>query len=363
MRTITLFLVILLVSACARQQSSFDAGMVVSLTGNYSPLLESARNGALLAAEEINMREGREVNLVVRDDNSRGEVTLEMVQGLIEEGIDYLIMATTSGAYLEAADYINSKNVLVLSGTVSSDELKGLDDNLIRLTVNISLYADHLADYAIRQQIKSATIVYDENNRSYADTMATAFTAEISEKIPAIRIQQVGFDSRVKPSYIDIARKIREQASDCVLLIASPFDTAYICQHIDEFDQLLLLSPWGVSRELIENGGRSVEGVVTYLEKGFLGDDPEYSRFVGNYRERFNEEPTYQSMVNYDAVYLLSGAIKSSGPDRPRDVFGFILEEGRFSGVNTDYIFDEYGDCSFELYPYTVRNGSFVRIE
>lgn len=249
----------------------------------------SARNGILLALEEINMRKGREVNFVVRDDNSRGEVTPGMVQGLVEGGIDYLIMATTSGAYLEAVDYINSTDVLVLYGTASSDELKGLDDNLICLTVNISLYADHLADYAIRQPIKIATIVYDENNRSYTDTMATAFSAEISEKIPAIQIQQFGFDSRVKPSCIDIAMKIRDQASDCVLLIASPFDTAYICQDIDDFDQLLLLSPGGVSRELIENGGRSVEGVVTFLEKGFLGDDPEYSRFVGKYRERFNE--------------------------------------------------------------------------
>ena len=364
MRKILLILSVALFSAACSDPEVIDLGLVVSLTGNYSPLLTTARNGALLAVEQINESDRRlNFNLMTEDDESFADVTESKVNKLLGQDPDFLMMSVTSGNYARVDSLLMEQEILVLSPTVSSDLFSERDDNLIRMTPDISSYALYLTNYAIENGSRRVVIIYDENNMSYADFIKKTYyeTLDASGRRP--ETHEIGFNSLESPLFNEIGRKTSGFLPDAVLIIASAFDAALICQHFHGEDYLKLLAPWAFSEELIKNGGPDVEGVVAFINDESGRSEEEYEAFVSAYRSRFRSEPSYQSLTNYETVLFLYELLKSSKERSAAAVKAAAIESGGYRGISLRYELDEFGDCSHPLLPYTVRDGEIVRLE
>jgi len=338
---------------------SVDIGVVASSTGRYAPLLDTGRKGAILAAEDWNRTSSLDIRLHVANDESDPALTRDKIEELYNQGIRLFILSITSGAYGEAQDFVNNHDILVLTPTVSSDNYSRQEDNMLRLVSTASSFGQALGRYAALKAKDQVVLIYDENNLSYSQNMGGAFLKEI----PATKtITQFSFNGGGNPSFTQLAQEVAKVNPDTIMIIASPFDTALICQRLETQDKLTLISPWGASGDIMENGGQAVEGVLFYLEQSHESD-PKYLEFKERYFNRFGTEMTYQSIRHFDALNLIARGISETKSTDPQVLKEFIIDTQEIRGLVETYYMDPFGDTTMELTLHQIREGEMVIIE
>lgn len=111
-------------------------GYVSCLTGKFSALSGSGRDGAVLAVEHVNARggvAGRRLELVVVDDGFNPETAGEAVKSLHAMGASAVIGPFASAMAQPMLDAATRAGALLVSPTVATDDLTGKDDLFIRL--------------------------------------------------------------------------------------------------------------------------------------------------------------------------------------------------------------------------------------
>ena len=110
--------------------------------------------------------------------------------------------------------------------------------------------------------------------------------------------------------------------------------------------------------QLVELGGKAVEG--TYYSTYFSADNtaPEVRDFVRRYQARWNgEKPEAVSALGYDAVRLIAAAITQVGTTEAPKLRDAIATTKNFPGVTGRTTIDEKRNSSKAAVMITVRNG------
>ncbi|WP_169714826.1 ABC transporter substrate-binding protein [Spirochaeta cellobiosiphila] len=352
-----LFYFVLTITLSSCSQEVLNIGYLGSLTGKYGTIMIPNKNGAILAVEELNARGKDKVNLIVADNQSQVDLTIEAMEELHNKGCQTIILATSSEAYSYSEKYMDEHNILVISPVISSDEFSNKDDNFFRLTNGTSRYGEVLGQYIEDQNYQYLTIVRNINNLSYSNMLIKGF--DIYDDID---INIINFDSFKETSYKKIATQIIDSKPQIILLITVPFDAAMICQQLYQHDIPILLSSFAVTQDLIQNGGRAVEDTVFFLEQAFE-DDTDYLQFKDKYYNRFGSEATYQSLKSYDAVNILYSAYKSAKSPDIEAIKAELLEGKNLKGYISEYHFNQFGDYDSVLIPHTIKNGKIVKLD
>ena len=147
--------------------------------------------------------------------------------------------------------------------------------------------------------------------------------------------------------------------------IASALDTALFSQNLKKIKQGIKLfsSSWAISRELIESGGRAVEGLLFYIPFTYGDKNPKAAGFEQRYSFRFDAAPTYAAMFNYEAVRMLADALRENPSAPVSDVKKAIIEKMVHDGVQFDFSIDADGDALRELFLYTIKNKAFSELQ
>ena len=98
-------------------------GVSVDLSGPSSDLGIALRNGAQLAMEEINNSggiNGREIQLVIKDDQGDPNTALQADQDLIDQEVVAIVGHSTSQQTASVLDLINQNDVLLIGPAASS---------------------------------------------------------------------------------------------------------------------------------------------------------------------------------------------------------------------------------------------------
>lgn len=322
-------------------------GFVGCLTGRLSDLGLSGRNGALLATEEANAEggvDGRPVELIVRDDRHDPKTALRVDRELIDAGVAAIIGHMTSTISIAVQPLINEARVVMLSPTTSTDELVGRDDQFLRVIETSTAEADHLAGHATRvlglQRIRPAVDLSNANyTRMYAERFGRALQMNGARLLPTIE-----FHTGQVASYGALATGLLESSPDGLLIVSSALDAAMICQQVRKQDRQIpiLVAGWAHTPEFIQQGGRSVEGVLFSQTFDPEGRQPAYLAFHERYLERFSREPDFAALLSYEAATLIVGALRESGdPARLKEI---LLGRPRIAGLQGDFHFDRFGD-------------------
>jgi len=123
-------------------------GFVGGSSGRVADLGISGRDGAILAVEQQNLAggiNGREIRLIIRDDQHNPETAAKVDNELIDEGVLAIIGHMTSDMSMVGVKVANERGVLMLSPTTATDELSGMDDNFFRINASISVLSRQLA--------------------------------------------------------------------------------------------------------------------------------------------------------------------------------------------------------------------------
>jgi branched-chain amino acid transport system substrate-binding protein len=262
----------------------------------------------------------------------------------------------------EAALPVAARTELVMiSPTASATTLAGRDDPLFRLASTGQDYARASAQFfAVTLGLRRIAVIYDIRNRTFSEDMQREFQTAFSALGGAVTLA-LPFVSTTDVHFADLIQTLLHSQPQGVLLVTNTLDTIRLCQQLRKPapNLPLMATVWAATEELVELGGRDVEGL--YLAQLFDREDttPRYQAFRAAYQQRFHQEPGFVSLAAYDAVNVALDALDRRATGQSlKDA----LLQGSFTGVQQAIRFDRFGDASRQSRIAVIRQGQFVML-
>lgn len=365
-RTIIIFITILALTSLALLNCSpkqpVRLGFIGSMSGHYADFGVTGRNGALLAVEQRNQKggiRGRQVELLIGDDGQNREQAIAAAHQLISEKIEVLIGPLTSAMTQAVLPVTTAANLIMVSPTSTAMEFVKKDDLLLRLASTSREYAQIAANFYYKQLgLRRIAIIYDLRNQIFAESTRDEFTAAFKQWGGVITVT-LPFASESETQFANLVQALLETDPDGIFMITGTTDTVRISQQVRKRVPALplLATVWASTEQLIELGGRDVEGI--YLPQMFNRYDPSprYQAFRNAYERRFQQQPGFVSLAAYDAANVVMDALEQRAMG---EVLKRALLQGSFDGAQEKIIFDQYGDAQRRAFVTVIRQGKFL---
>ena len=340
-------------------------GFLADLTGRMSHVGNSGRRGFQIAIDEINSNggiNGRTIIPIFRDTENKEEKCIQETRHLIEEDVDIIIGPFLSSMAQPAINTSAGKSTLLLSATVSSDNLTGLDDNFLRIATEASTHGALIAETAFCRGDSSMVFVLDMKNKAFTEAVAKGFES-VAKKHGMNILEILSFSDK---SEIDsIAKVIIDLSPDGVVFASSGIDAAAISQQLakNSYSTHLYGSMWTKVSNVNTYGGKSVENMVLI--------DSYRDSIVSKKEETFNstlwtkhkQHSNFASKNSYDAVMFFAKAAKRIKNLEYETLKKEMLSIKNFQGLTDNYHLDEFGDVVREKSLFIIKNGKYEPID
>lgn len=340
-------------------------GFIGGLSDRNSDVGQSGNNGVVLAVEQINRAggiRGRQVELISRDDAQNPATAEKSARELAAAKVDAVIGPFTSGVAAAVVPVLAQSQTLAISPTLTSMAFYGKDDNLVRINRSTR---DNAGDYARvlydRGQHRIA-VAYDVRNRnftgSWLEEFRRAFTA-IGGTVSA----EVPYESSPDVDFGAVVEAMLKSRPDGLFYISGAIDVARLAQHSRRLAPSLPIgaSEWAASEQLIELGGKVVEGLNIVLNYDRNDDSARFREFREAYFRRFQKNPGYSSVSAYDAALVLFAALEKRAEGET--VKAAVLKYGPYQGLQQQISFDATGDTQRKVFFTEIRDGRFVALK
>lgn len=357
----------IVLQGCKQKNDAIKIGVVGTMSGIDSDLSVSGRRGVELAVDEINEAgglNGREIELVIKDDKNDSTTALQVDREFISEDIPVVIGHYTSGMIINSMDYLKNGKILFLSPTISADSLSNLDDNFIRFIATTREQTIILADTAKKNHHKQFAVIYNAENKGFNDAFYQNFR-NLLEKNNGEVILTKTYTSSVNVNYSSLAKDLAGSKAEAILLIASAADNAQIAQQLRKIGSTAqIYAPlWSNTVDLIVKGGSAVEGMLIVGAIDNNGKATEFVKFKEKYFEKYGENVTFSAVYSYEAATSLFLAMKM-GPDlKPSTIKSNLISIKNFKGLDGSYQIDKFGDNIRKYMMFRVEGGQLRRVD
>jgi len=344
-----------------KKDEEIKIGFVAGLSGKYSALGISIRDGFTLAFDEIHYKiNGKKVKIIQKDDKQDPIQAKKVITSLVDDGIKIIVGNSTSSMTAISLPIVNKqKNVLLFSATASSGDFTKKDDNFIRLQVeqNEKRYTA-LHKYIQKQKYKDIFFIYDSKNMSYAKGFLSFFQDMIIESGGKFT-DKIDLNS----PYEKIITKLNASKHDLILIVGNSVDTANIIQYIKlhNIKSKILATGWAKTIDFIKNGGKAVEGVLFSTGYDDNSKDKAFLNFVKNFKKKYKKQPSVFSAQGYELAQILIENLRISTDEST--LKERILKRKKYNGLQGDIIFDKYGDVYRKYFMVEIRNAKYEKLD
>ena len=151
-------------TSCGREEP-IRIGFIAGLSGRVADLGVAGRNGVILAIDQKNAQggiKGRNLELIVRDDQQNPDTAQRMVKELLDLKVDLIIGPMTSSMAMATVSLVNDSKIYMVSPTASTTALSNKDDHLLRVISSTNAYAIKSALYQFDNLgRRKAVVIYD----------------------------------------------------------------------------------------------------------------------------------------------------------------------------------------------------------
>lgn len=365
LRVIYFILISSLLYSCSND-TKIRIGYIAGLTGRHSELGIGVRNGVLLAIDTLNQSggvNGRQLEVITRDDQDDPEQAALAIQELISLKVPVIIGPLLSKMAKATLNTIKNQNVLVISPTISTDLISNINDNFLRLISEGSYQGESIAAAVIKTDFNRLAVVYDAANSEYTKPIYDIFTKRMKEAGKEVIYVNDLTDGQ-ENNLAKVASEIVEAGCNGLFIITSGIDAAELCQQVRKHDKQIQFygASWVKTGQVIEIGGRSVEGMIlsTIFERTEKSAD--FEEFATKLKYMFKSEPNFSSVYAYEAVMVMAEGMKLSGSFDARKIQAAILKKGEFKGLEENFRIDQYGDAFRSKSLVQIQDGRYVRI-
>jgi branched-chain amino acid transport system substrate-binding protein len=302
-------------AACKRDANTIRIGGIFPLSGNVAVYGIEARNGILLAIDEINASggiDGKNFELIFEDDEGNPEKSVNAYNKLTTRNKAKIIIGSlTSGCTIAITSKAQAQKVVLVAPAATAEAVTDAGDFIFRAcfidpfqgTVGGIFSANELG-------AKQAAVLYDNGNDysvGLKDNFIAAFrqqggtivanesymTGDVDFNAQITKIKAANPDLVYLPDYYNtvalIAKQLRAQGINTPIVGADGWDG------------------------LTENAGDEV--LNGYYSNHYAADstDPKVQNFVKSYQAKFGTIPVSFAALGYDSMYLIRDAIAAAG--------------------------------------------------
>ncbi len=349
-------------AACTRQPDTIKLGHYGSLTGKEAAFGVATRKGVLLAIEEINLKGGvlgHPLEYLVEDVQSKAGESATAVKKLISrDKVVAVIGANASANSLEAAPICQNAKTPMMAISSTNPRVTEVGDYIFRICFIDPFQGAVLGKFAHdslhAKRVALLTAVNSPYSVGLSDVLRQDFTARGGEIVAEQKYAEGDKDFRAQLTAIRTAKP------DVIAATGFYSEAALICIQARALglDVPIIGGDGWEAPQLIELGGKAVEG--TYYSTYFSAENnaPEVRSFVERYRARWGGEvPEAVSALGYDAVYLIVQAMKKIGTTDGPKLRDAIAATKNFPGVTGQTTIDEKRNSTKAAVMLAVKNG------
>jgi branched-chain amino acid transport system substrate-binding protein len=355
-------------TGAALAQDTIKVGEFASLTGKEAAFGQSSHKGTLLAVEELNATGGvlgKQVELITEDNQSKQGESATIVKKLISrDEVIALLGEVASGRSLEAAPIAQNYKIPMISPSSTNPRVTEMGSYIFRVcfidpfqgTAMAKFAKDslHLKKVALLTSVSSP---YSVGLAKYFKETFAAIGGEItieqkySEgdkdfKAQLTAIKAAGVDGIFVPGYYTEAALISKQAREL------------------ELNFPIFGGDGWEAPQLIEIGGKAMEGTYYSTHYSPENSSPAVQNFVKKFRARFaGETPDAMAALGYDSAMVLADAIKRAGTTEHTELRKAIAATKDYEGVTGKTTIDAHRNATKAAVVITVKDGQFKFVE
>ena len=341
-----IIVVLALAFSCSRKpetaeqpnRTTIKIGYFGDLTGPTYNFGQSAMNGVLMAAAQINQYGGinnRQIDVVIYDDRGSAEEAARLAGKLIDQDkVVAIIAGGVSGNSRAAAPKAQSSHIPLISPSSTDPAVTQSGDYIFRACFVDSFQGEVMASFAAEKlKVKKAAILFDINSsygRGLTEFFETSFRKLGGEIVNKQSYTQGDSDFKGQLSSIKAAEP------DVIYIPGYYLEVALIAKQARALglNQPLLGGDGWDAPELWQLGGDALNG--SYISTHYSPDDPspKIQEFVHEYKQRYqNLVPDAHAALAYDAALLLFDAIKRAGTTDGPQLRDALAHTKNFDGV------------------------------
>ena len=347
---------VLCFGATAPAQEPIKLGIIGPYTGGSSPMGVSMRDGARLAAKEINGAGGvmgRKIELVERDDTATNERGAQLTQELIDsQKVVAMAGFINTGVAKASVRYPNERKIpcivnvatgIIVNEYFKDGEGKPQDNYLFSISLNDTIQSDVIVSQVVdKKGFKKIAILADDTN--YGQSGRGFVENELKKRnITPVYVGKFKIkDTDMTPQL----QEARAAGADALIVYGIGPENAQIANGRKKIGwNVPMYGSWTMSMSnYIDNAGANGEG--TFLAQAFIQDaakTPKQKKFIADYMKEYKPDderiPSAMSAAQgYDSVYLLAAAIKQANSTDGTAIRDALCSlKGSIEGVSTTY--------------------------
>jgi branched-chain amino acid transport system substrate-binding protein len=336
-------------------------GVIAPLSGEVAQYGAEVRNGVQLAVSQLNKEQKKyRYEVISFDDEADPDIAKKRAEEMV---LNQEILAVIGPAFsvttLSAGEVFQNGKLPAISPSATSPKVTELGDFIFRVCPSDAYNGKALANFVIQDLgYHKIAILWDETHAAYSGELANAFIKR-AEQLGAVITKHLAYQFG-QTDFTPLLQEVKETEPEVLVLTGYATEAALIAQQTRLLGwEIPIVGGDGLHvNELIEKGGKAVEGVK--FTSFFSADDPrpQVQEFVSAYRERYGVDPGWAAAHSYDAMRIIASAIEKEGPTR-KGIQKALSETKNFQGVTGVIGFDENGDVIKDVVKIEVRNGKF----
>ena len=354
--------------ARADDEGSIKIGEYGAFTGKEAAFGVSARKGVILAFEEANAGGGalgRKLELLTEDNQSKaGESATIAKKFVSRDKVVAVLGGNPSTNSLEAAPVLQNARIPMIAISSTNPRVTEVGNYIFRVCFIDPFQGAVLAKFARdtlhAQRAAIITSVSNAYSVGISKVFREKFTAAGGEIVAEQKHSEGDKDFRAQLTAIKAA------GAEVIFLSSNYTEGALICIQARQlgFTGPIFGGDAWEAPQLIEIGGKAVEGTYYSTHASPDSTAPEVRNFVKKFRARWEgETPDSIAALGYDAAQLLFDALRRAGTTDSVKLRDAIATTKDFPGVTGHITIDKDRNATKSAVMLTVRNGRFEYVE
>jgi len=335
---------VLLAMSGAQAQEKVKIGLIYTLSGPAAALGSQSRNGFELAVKELgNKMGGKDVELVVVDDELKPDVAIQKARGLIEsDKVDFVVGPIFSNILVAIHKPVMDANKIFISTNAGASNFAGAQ-------CSPNFFVTSYQNDQVYEAIGEAS-----NKLGYKKVYA------LVPNYPAGKDALTGFKRTFKGTLVE---------ESLVPLNTTDFQPEISKISAAQPDALFTFMPGGLGINLLKTYNQAGlkgkipvisaftadEATLPALQDAAVGvygmltwapnmDNPQNKKFVADYEKAYNAVPASYAMQAYDAAMLINSAVVAlKGDLKDTKAVSAALRKADFKSLRGPFKFNSNG--------------------
>jgi branched-chain amino acid transport system substrate-binding protein len=305
----------LMLATQAGAQEKLKIGLLTTLSGPPAALGQQQRNGFQLALKALgNKLGGREVELLIQDDELKPDVAVGKAKALVErDKVDFVVGPVFSNILQAMLKPVTEGGAILISPNAGTSNFAGKDcnPNLFVTSYQNDQVHEVLGKYAQDKGIKTAFIMAP-NYQAGKDALAGFkhyFKGEVVDEV-YVPLNQLDYSA-------ELSRIAAASPQAIFVFLPGGMGVNFVKQFRQAglADKITFLSAFTVDESTLPAQQDAALGFFGGANWAPDLDNPQNKAFVDAYLKDYNAVPGTYAFQAYDAALLIDSGLKATGGD------------------------------------------------